>query len=225
MEIQYGATAQYITAPNTSPPLDNGGIKWVQGIMEALLYYAWAINNKLLVALSELGSQQATTTEATCMAIAQLLDSVATYPNDGIIYRASSMVLAAHSDAAYLNVSNACSHMVAHIMLSEDTPVPPFNGPILTIANIIKFVMSLQLRLNLRGSSSQPRKWFRSTKPSSKWVGHSHLPPYRWTTQLLLVSPTTPLSHDAQNPWTCNSTGSIAGNHSNSSVTTGHWGP
>ena len=44
-EIQYGATAQYAHALNTSPQLDEAGIKWVQGIMGALLYYAWAIAN------------------------------------------------------------------------------------------------------------------------------------------------------------------------------------
>ena len=52
------------------------------------------------------------------------------------------MILAAHSDAAYLNVSKACCQSGAHIMLSEDIPVPTFNGPILTILQIIKFVAS-----------------------------------------------------------------------------------
>ena len=47
------------------------------------------------------------------------------------------MILAAHSDAAYLNVSKARSRGGAHIMLSEDIPVPTFNGPVLTISQII----------------------------------------------------------------------------------------
>ena len=38
--------------------------------MGTLLYYAWAIDNTLLVALRELGSQKATVTEATRKAIA-----------------------------------------------------------------------------------------------------------------------------------------------------------
>ena len=119
--------------------------------MWLLLYYARAINNKLLVALSELGSQQATAMEATRMATTHLLDYVATYPNDGIIYRASGMVLAAHSNAAYLSVSNAHSQAGVHIMLSEDTLMPFFNGPVLTIANIIKFVMSFVAKAKLAG--------------------------------------------------------------------------
>ena len=71
-----------------------------------------------------------------------LLDYVATYPNDGIIYRASNMILCAHADAGYLNKTKACSRAGAHIFLSEDDPYPRFNGAILSIAQIIKFVMA-----------------------------------------------------------------------------------
>ena len=46
-----------------------------------------AVNNKLLVALSAIGSQQAAATDNTAAAIEQLLDYVATYPNDGILFR------------------------------------------------------------------------------------------------------------------------------------------
>ena len=52
------------------------------------------------------------------------------------------MQLAAHSDAGYLNEPNARSRASAHIYLSEDVPIPTFNGSVLTIAQIIKFVMS-----------------------------------------------------------------------------------
>jgi hypothetical protein len=63
------------------------------------------------------------------------------------------MILAAHSDAAYLNVSKARSRAGAHIMLSEDipVPVPTFNGPILTISQIIKFVASSAAEAELAG--------------------------------------------------------------------------
>ena len=57
---------------------------------------------------SKLGQQQATATEATNDTIAQLLNLVATCPANGITYRTSNMVLSAHSDAAFLNVSKAC---------------------------------------------------------------------------------------------------------------------
>ena len=34
----------------------------------------------------------------------QLLDYLATYPDDGINYRARNIILVGHTDAAYLNV-------------------------------------------------------------------------------------------------------------------------
>ena len=86
-----------------SPPLNEKGIKRIQDIVGALIYVGRAVNNKLLVALSEIGAQQASAIEDTAAAIAQLLDYVATYPNDGILFRKSDMILAAHADAGFLN--------------------------------------------------------------------------------------------------------------------------
>ena len=79
------------------------GIKRIQGIGGDLLYLGRAVNNKLLVALSKISAQQAAATEDTSSAIEKLLDYVATYPNDGILFRKSDMILAAHADAGFLN--------------------------------------------------------------------------------------------------------------------------
>ena len=56
-----------------------------------------------------------------------------------------------YSDAAYLNVSRARSRAGAHIMLSEDTPVPSINVLVLTISQIIKNVMSSAAETKLSG--------------------------------------------------------------------------
>ena len=61
------------------------------------------------------------------------------------------MILAAHSDAAYLNVSHARSRAGAHIILSEDTPVPSINRPVLTISQIIKNIMSSAAEAKISG--------------------------------------------------------------------------
>ncbi len=71
-----------------------------------------------------------------------LLDYVVTYPNDGIVYQASNMILCAHSDAGFLNESKAHSRAGAHIYLSENEPFPRLNGAVLSISQIIKFVMA-----------------------------------------------------------------------------------
>ncbi len=81
----------------------------------------------------------------------QLLDYVATYPNDGITYRASNMVLAAHLDASYLTESKGCSHAHtgAHIFLSEDDPILRLNGPILSLLQILKYDMASAAKAEL----------------------------------------------------------------------------
>jgi len=52
------------------------------------------------------------------------------------------MILCAHADAGFLNETNSRSRAGAHIFLSENDPFPQFNGAILSIAQIIKFVMA-----------------------------------------------------------------------------------
>ena len=141
-EIVYGAKEQLVPDDDNSPPLDDTGVKRVQGIVGSLLYYARAVDNKLLATLSAISSQQAKATENTARAVNQLLDYVATYPSDGITFRASNMILAAHSDASYLTEPNARSRAGAHIFLTEDDPIPRQNGPVLTLSQIIKYVMA-----------------------------------------------------------------------------------
>ena len=78
--IIYGAKVQYAAASDDSLALDKDGITRVQTIIGVLLYCARAVDNKLFVALSELGQQQAAATEATNDAFDQLINFVATYP-------------------------------------------------------------------------------------------------------------------------------------------------
>jgi hypothetical protein len=52
------------------------------------------------------------------------------------------MILAAHSDASYLSETKACSRAGGHFFLTENNEVPRNNGAILTLAQIIKSVMS-----------------------------------------------------------------------------------
>ena len=78
---------------------------------------ACAVDNKLLVALSTVGVQQAVSTEGKNEAINQLLDYCATYPNYGILYRSSNNILCAHTDAGFHNESCGRSRAGAHIFL------------------------------------------------------------------------------------------------------------
>ena len=149
VEINYGAKAQYTIEPAYSPPLDNASINHIQEIFGSLLLFACTVYYKILVTLSKIGTHQAAVTKQTNEAISKLLDYVVTYSNDGIIYRSSDMILAAHADGAYLNINRACSYAGAYIMLSENDPNPCQNSYVLIIAQIIKFVLSLAAKAEL----------------------------------------------------------------------------
>ena len=58
-----------------------------------------------------------------------------------LTYCSSNMILAVHSNTSYLSKINAPS-LGSHFFLSHDDPVPPNNGSILTVAQVIKAVMT-----------------------------------------------------------------------------------
>ena len=141
-EIEYGSKVQLSPDEDKSEPLDEEEVKWVQMVVGALLYYGRAVDNKLLTALSAIGSQQSKATENTKKAVNMLLDYCATYPNDGITYRSSDMTLCGHSDAGFNNESGSRSRAGAHIFLSEEDTFPRWNGPVLSIAQVMKYILS-----------------------------------------------------------------------------------
>ena len=115
------------------------------------LYLGRAVDLTILTALSALASQQSSPTEDTKKKAMQLLDYLATQEEAILTYRASDMVLAMHSDAIYLSAPEARSRVGGHFFLSSDVPIPPDNGAILTVAQVIKAVMSSAAEAELGG--------------------------------------------------------------------------
>jgi hypothetical protein len=148
-KIVYGQTTQLIHDEPYSAPLSTEGVKRIQGIISALLYYTHTVNNKLLATLSTLSSQPAITTKATNNAINQLLDYLATYPNNGTTYRASDMILCAHTNTGFHNESKGHSRAGAHIFVSKNNPFPKHNSPVLSISQIMEFFMSSAAKAKL----------------------------------------------------------------------------
>ena len=121
-KLNYGSKEQLVAKEDTSPKLDNEGIKHVQAIVGALCYYARAFHNILILCLSAIGAKQASVTEQTVEAIDQILEHVATYPNYGITYQVSDMILSSDSDAELNNESKARSCARAHIFFIRKRP-------------------------------------------------------------------------------------------------------
>jgi len=146
----YGAKVQYVPDQDTTAALDPAGRLRVQEVIGVLLYYARAVDPTLLVALNTLASQQAMATQATARGIDQLLDYCATHPDATIRFHASDMVLWTHSDASYLTAPKGRSRAAGYSFLSsrpssppsDSTPVPPDNGPIHVLCQIMRSVVS-----------------------------------------------------------------------------------
>jgi hypothetical protein len=117
LPIAYGSKLHITPDPDALELLDANCKRHVQEIVGSLLYYAWAVDNKLLVAISAIAVRQAKAAVATEQVVNLLLDYVATYPNDGIAYCASNIILCAHADAGFLSKTNSCSRAGAHIYL------------------------------------------------------------------------------------------------------------
>jgi len=123
-----------------------------------LLYYGRAVDNTILTALSAVATEQAKPTQKTMEVIKQLLDYCATQEDAIISYRASQMILAVHSDAGYCNEKKSRSRAGGHFFLRDDDDNPRNNGAILTLATIIKAVMSLAAEAELGALYLNARK-------------------------------------------------------------------
>ena len=130
----------------------------LQVIVGILLHYACAIDDKTLVALGSISTQTYATKKKTFSLITHLLNYVSTHPNDSMTYRKSHMQLTTHSDAGHLNQSKAKNRTSTHICLSEDVPMPTFNGAVLKIVQIIKCVMSSAAEAELASFLMKARK-------------------------------------------------------------------
>eukprot|EP00804_Cyclotella_cryptica_P003875 CCRYP_015759-RB/>CCRYP_015759-RB protein AED:0.32 eAED:0.29 QI:0/0/0/1/0/0.33/3/0/881 len=138
----YGSRQQLCATADTSPALGKQQKTFVQEVIGVFLYYARAVDCTMLTALGSLATQQAKPTTTTLDRVSQFLDYALSHPNAGVTYRASDMILAAHSDASYLSESNARSRAGGHFFLSKNDHYPNNNGAVLTISQIIKVVMS-----------------------------------------------------------------------------------
>jgi hypothetical protein len=131
------------------------------------------------------------------------------------------MILCAHADAGFHNESKGCRIAGAHIFVFKNNPFPKHNGPVLSISQIMKFVMSSASKAKLGALYTTAKEMAPSVKLSLKWVGLNHTLPSKQTNPLPLASPNSPSTHERPSPWVSAYGGSVAENPNSSSVTTG----
>ncbi len=74
--VKYGKDNQSPSPINDSPWLDEACKKRAQQIVGSFLYYAWAVDPTIMMALLEISSQQAAPTEHTMKRVNHFLDYV-----------------------------------------------------------------------------------------------------------------------------------------------------
>ena len=80
-EPVYGRKVQYAPIPEVSPVLPSKQTQQVQSKIGTCLYYARGVEPTILVALNELGTEQAKPTASTKKSLVMLFDYLWTYPN------------------------------------------------------------------------------------------------------------------------------------------------
>ena len=114
-----GAKVKYAEPEDDAPLLPEERINFIQKVVGVFLYYAIAIDNTVLVALSDIGSEQSRIKFKTMDEVQQLPDYLASNPNATICFRASGMILFIHSDASYLSVTKPRSRASGVFSLSD----------------------------------------------------------------------------------------------------------
>ena len=142
----YGSKAQQMASVDDSPTLPPAQKKTIQEIIGAFLYYARVIDNTMLKKITELGSLQATATEAVARKVADFLQYAATYPVTKVTYHASDMTLHTHSDASYLGESKGRSRIAGFHFLGQQhklgtRPTTPINGGLFIRSSILDVVV------------------------------------------------------------------------------------
>jgi len=146
---QYGAEAQAPIPADISPKLSNEEIKEIQRIIGSILYYAWAVDITVLMALSSIASEQTRGTTNTMATAKQLLDYLATHPDATIRFQALDSpfrrILPFGNEGT---CSRACGHFFMGWSPKDRDPIR-LNGAIFTLCTILRFVVALAAEAEL----------------------------------------------------------------------------
>jgi hypothetical protein len=158
----YEAKAQYSEDRDTSTLLPKEDKNFIQEVIGTFLYYAWGVNSTMLDCYTT-GKPNWEYNER----VQQCLDYASTHPDAIVMYHKSDMVLAGHSNASYLSKSKAHRRAGGHFFMFNSTAKPPNNGAILTIAQIIKAVMSLVAEAVVGALYIMPYSWIHGPSPTA----------------------------------------------------------
>jgi hypothetical protein len=138
----YGKRVQM--APfDDSPLAPAASIQRAQEINGVLSHYARVVDYSLLEGVTRLAMTQAQPTVDTMTRIEHILDYTERYPENGIIFEASDMILTSHADASYQSLPGSRSKLGgAHYFANVNDPPNINNGLVAAQSAVIKVVCS-----------------------------------------------------------------------------------
>jgi hypothetical protein len=140
-----GEDAQTPLAIDSSPLLDEKGLKQVQKIVGSILYYVKAVDMTVLMALSAIAVEQTKAMVKTMGRCIQLLDYLASNLEAKVRYYVSDIIMNIHSDVSYLSETKARSRARGHFFMGwmpkNGEPIK-INGAFYKNATILKFVVA-----------------------------------------------------------------------------------
>ena len=143
---KYGIGEKYPIPEDEYPEATEEDIKYVQGFVRIILFYARAVDMTFLVTLNTIDTKQASSTHKKVKTMKDLLEYAATNTNARIIYRASDTILKINSNAYYLSEPKARSRQLGIFFLGRKTknnkPIK-LNIAIFTMCTVLKFVSTL----------------------------------------------------------------------------------
>ncbi len=149
---KFGTEAQAPLPNNSTPKLNENGIKRVQKIVGSILYYARAVDMTVLIALSSIAVIQTKATEKTMARCTQLLDYLLGHVDAKVQFPALDMVLNIHSDASCLLEANtrsrACGHFFMGWMPKNGESIR-INGAFHVSMTILHFVIASAAKAEL----------------------------------------------------------------------------
>ncbi len=144
----YGPESQY-AKDDSSPLLSGKRINYLQRVVGKFLYYARAIGNTMLHALSSIARAATKGAKATEDAAQHLMGYAYSNPDAQTKFRASDMIIQGDSDAAYLVEPDARSRAGGfHFLGNKEHTM--FNGPIHVLAKTIKAVMASAMEAEMK---------------------------------------------------------------------------
>ena len=138
----FGRTVQHTKEEDTSPKPDKEGIKCAQQVTGTFFDYARAVDPTISVTLSAIVVSQSAPTEQTLEKTLFFLDYAVTHPDAILTYCVRNMVPNVYNDASCLTEPKARSRAGGHWFMSSDEECAKNNGAVLTIAKIIRNVMT-----------------------------------------------------------------------------------